>query len=43
VGEAYDFELTPERAGEFQIRGNDVAGRVRFAGVLRVLESNSHR
>jgi manganese oxidase len=43
VGEAYDFELTPERAGELQIRGNDVAGRVRFAGVLRVLESNSRR
>jgi FtsP/CotA-like multicopper oxidase with cupredoxin domain len=43
VGEAYDFELTPEKAGELHIRGNDVAGRRKFAGVLRVLESNSRR
>ena len=43
VGETYDFELTPESAGQLQIRGNDVSGKVRFAGVVRVSESNSRK
>ena len=36
VGEAYDFELTPESAGELQVRVTDNANRVRLQGLVRV-------
>jgi manganese oxidase len=36
VGEAYDFEFTPEEPGELRLIVKDPAGRTRVAGVLRV-------
>jgi FtsP/CotA-like multicopper oxidase with cupredoxin domain len=36
VGEAYDFEFTPETPGELRLVAKDLAGRTRVAGVVRV-------
>ena len=36
VGEAYDFEFTPEEAGQLRLVVKDLAGRTRVAGVVRV-------
>ena len=36
VGEAYDFEFTPEEAGQLRLVVKDLAGRTRVAGVIRV-------
>jgi manganese oxidase len=36
VGEAYDFEFTPEAPGDLRLVAKDLAGRTRVAGVLRV-------
>jgi hypothetical protein len=36
VGEAYDFEFTPEETGELRLLVKDFAGRTRVAGVVRV-------
>jgi FtsP/CotA-like multicopper oxidase with cupredoxin domain len=36
VGEAYDFEFTPEQPGELRLVVKDPAGRTRVAGVVRV-------
>ncbi len=36
VGEAYDFEFTPEAPGELRLVAKDLAGRTRVAGVVRV-------
>ena len=36
VGEAYDFELTPEGPGELRLIATDLAGRTRLTGVVRV-------
>jgi hypothetical protein len=36
VGEAYDFEFTPEQPGDLRLVAKDLAGRTRVAGVLRV-------
>jgi manganese oxidase len=36
VGEVYDFEFTPEDAGELRLIVKDLAGRTRVTGVVRV-------
>jgi FtsP/CotA-like multicopper oxidase with cupredoxin domain len=36
VGEAYDFEFTPEEPGPLRLVVKDLAGRTRVAGVIRV-------
>ena len=36
VGEAYDFEFTPEEPGELRLIATDLAGRTRLTGVVRV-------
>jgi hypothetical protein len=36
VGEAYDFEFTPDQPGDLRLVARDLAGRTRVAGVLRV-------
>ena len=36
VGEAYDFEFTPEEPGQLRLVVKDLAGRTRVAGVVRV-------
>ncbi|HET6777333.1 MAG TPA: multicopper oxidase domain-containing protein, partial [Gemmatimonadales bacterium] len=36
VGEAYDFEFTPEEPGELRVVAKDLAGRTRLAGIVRV-------
>ena len=36
VGEAYDFEFTPEEPGQLRLVVKDLAGRMRVAGVIRV-------
>jgi manganese oxidase len=41
VGEAYDFELTPESPGELRLIAADLAGRIRVSGVARVSPAKS--
>jgi manganese oxidase len=36
VGEAYDFEFTPEEPGQLRLVVKDLAGRTRVTGVVRV-------
>jgi FtsP/CotA-like multicopper oxidase with cupredoxin domain len=36
VGEAYDFEFTPDQPGDLRLVGRDLVGRTRVAGVLRI-------
>ena len=36
VGEAYDFEFTPEEPGDLRVVVKDLAGRTRVAGIVRV-------
>jgi FtsP/CotA-like multicopper oxidase with cupredoxin domain len=36
VGETYDFEFTPESAGEMRVLVTDLPGRTRLTGLLRV-------
>jgi manganese oxidase len=36
VGETYDFEFTPEAAGELRLLAIDAVGRTRLSGVVRI-------